>query len=407
MTSSLTWLDYSDHDRRRAIELIKQFREQDTRDELGIGTIRDALSDLLFPGTSTIQSRVRYFLLIPWLYLQLEGKRTASAVARDRARRGELKLIPALLASDDPEGTIGRLVKDRLKILPSTIYWSGLHRWGICLFPGHQDQYHRSLDGFYASQSRTLRADDGERLGGVRMRNWHPGLPSAPANFPAAVSLRLRKVDAEYLKERILTQCPRTLLSFLVDRGLDADHADFPWEHPRVGEVPEHNRRELEHAHNFSVAIFGAPLLYNLMLGELRGSEDLVDEYRSALLGWLTDVTALFPHLQAWDRTEFWILVRKQNPLISLSTQLFVDQWLEFTLSPERRKVVEHKRARALVRDREYAMKRNLSRLNNPRALELWGGAAGARQLNFRWNPIVREIVRDIRRGLKIGDTDA
>lgn len=44
---------------RRIIDL---FDEKDTRDELGLGAARDALSDLMFPGTSTIQTRLRYML---------------------------------------------------------------------------------------------------------------------------------------------------------------------------------------------------------------------------------------------------------------------------------------------------------------------------------------------------------
>lgn len=56
---SLTWLDYSEQERRQAMEVIDLFREEETRDELGLGTIRDAFADLLFAGTSTIQTRAR------------------------------------------------------------------------------------------------------------------------------------------------------------------------------------------------------------------------------------------------------------------------------------------------------------------------------------------------------------
>jgi hypothetical protein len=34
-----------------------------TRDELGIGSVRDAFAELLFPGTGAIMTRARYFLL--------------------------------------------------------------------------------------------------------------------------------------------------------------------------------------------------------------------------------------------------------------------------------------------------------------------------------------------------------
>jgi hypothetical protein len=44
------------------VDVISAFREQDTRDELGLGTIRDGFANILFPGTSTIQTRARYFL---------------------------------------------------------------------------------------------------------------------------------------------------------------------------------------------------------------------------------------------------------------------------------------------------------------------------------------------------------
>ena len=45
MASTLSWLDYSERDRRKALDVVDLFREQATRDELGIGTVRDALAD--------------------------------------------------------------------------------------------------------------------------------------------------------------------------------------------------------------------------------------------------------------------------------------------------------------------------------------------------------------------------
>jgi len=58
-TSTLSWLDYTDEDQRRARELIALFSETESRDELGIGSVCDALSELMFPGISVIQTRAR------------------------------------------------------------------------------------------------------------------------------------------------------------------------------------------------------------------------------------------------------------------------------------------------------------------------------------------------------------
>jgi hypothetical protein len=84
MTAILAWLDYSERDRKRALDVVGLLREPSTVDELGLGPVRDAFADMLFPGTSTIQTRARYFLFVPWQYAELERLR----FRRTRRRRG-------------------------------------------------------------------------------------------------------------------------------------------------------------------------------------------------------------------------------------------------------------------------------------------------------------------------------
>ena len=47
MPSTFAWLDYCESERRKALDVIQAFGDQGTLDELGIGTTRDALADLL------------------------------------------------------------------------------------------------------------------------------------------------------------------------------------------------------------------------------------------------------------------------------------------------------------------------------------------------------------------------
>ena len=49
--SSFTWLDYSERDRRKMLEVVDLFKERETRDELGLGAVRDSFADQFFPGT--------------------------------------------------------------------------------------------------------------------------------------------------------------------------------------------------------------------------------------------------------------------------------------------------------------------------------------------------------------------
>jgi hypothetical protein len=113
------------------LDVIDLFREHETRDELGIGSVRDAFADLLFPGTSTIMTRARYFLIVPWLYQRLEARRVSSAEVAAKARAAELDLIEVIGRSSDHDGQIGKRAKRRLKRLPSSVYWQGLGVWGI------------------------------------------------------------------------------------------------------------------------------------------------------------------------------------------------------------------------------------------------------------------------------------
>src|SRR5437773_10752828 len=255
--SAFAWLSYSESERRKALDVISLFRERDTRDELGIGVIRDAFADLLFPGTSTIQTRARYFLFVPWIYQRLEKKRVRSAEAAERARRDELALIEPLADSGDPDGTIGIEARQALKRLPSNVYWQGLERWGIRVYPGSQDQYHRSLDGFYSRVGSATRNDDGEIVGDHARRNWHAGLPSAPADFPEASSFLLTCAEAEYLRDRILGTASRTLLAFLVGEAKPCDSVDFPWMHPQRDAFGSTIREQLSHARCFSEVFHG------------------------------------------------------------------------------------------------------------------------------------------------------
>ncbi len=94
--SKFACIDYDDEQRRRMSALARLFSETDARDELGLGVIRDSISDLLFPGTSTIQTRVRYMLFIPWLFIDLEKKGLTGSDFEKAADKAERSLIKVL-----------------------------------------------------------------------------------------------------------------------------------------------------------------------------------------------------------------------------------------------------------------------------------------------------------------------
>ena len=72
------------------LSALRQLTEPGAVDELGVGTIRDGFSDILFPGTSTIQTRAKYLFIISYICLELErGKK----LLPEALEQGELDLI--------------------------------------------------------------------------------------------------------------------------------------------------------------------------------------------------------------------------------------------------------------------------------------------------------------------------
>lgn len=402
--SQFVWLDYSEHERRKMLDIVDLFRERDTRDELGIGSVRDTFADLFFPGTSTIMTRARYFLLVPWTYQRLERQRVGSEQIAERARRAETALIEAIEDSDDKDGNIGRLARTALKRLPSSVYWQGLAVWGIRSFIGAQSQYHLSLDRHYSqlarlggrASERDVEHDD------LVLPNWHGGLISPPSAFPGECSLRLTHREADYLSERIRLSpsSSGSLLAVLVAQGRRSDDVPFVWQYPFGAKVPAALGEMVDQARNFSEIMHGAPLLYNLMLSEQARRDEGVTKYGKDFAKWAQLLAQRSRTFAEWKRRRFWELVLETNPRIPGLTKEFIDTWWDLALAGDAAGLRDDPAARALIRERERRLKKNLARIDNRDAQALWRGDSGSAQLEFRWL-ISQRLLSDIFEGLE------
>ncbi len=401
--SSFAWLDYAEHDRRLALDVIDQFREQDTRDELGLGALRDGFADLLFPGTGTVQTRPRYFLFVAWTYQALERKKASSAEIRAKARKAEIELIEVLLEQGGPDGVIGRFARTGLKRLPSNIYWQGLGALGILRFKGSQDQYHRSLDDYYRRGGLDLRADDNELANRVGAFNWAPSIPKPPRDFPRSATLDLTSEEAEFIRERVAYERPDSLLRFLLDQEHDPPEAGFPWALAVVDSAPERLQEQLLHARNLSETTYGAALLYNLILARLRTWDEKVALYEEQLDAWVRDLELRRPELADWNRRRFWEIAESTGAMVTPRTRAFVDAWVDFATGPNAASVRTSRAAEALVCNRERALKRKQARVDNARARDVWNGASGTRRLTYRWE-VTQRLLTDVYDGRQAAD---
>lgn len=389
------------------MEVVSLFKEKTTVDNMGLGSIRDTFSDLLFPGTSVLFTRARYLLFVPWLCLRLEDEGTSSRRAAQRLQELEIQLITALVTGDDSTatGVIGRDARQNLKQFPSAMYWNGLRRFGILTTPVTRAQYLAGLDGFHRDRRQAVEDDESVAIDGV-VHNWHLDLPGAPDDLLDATTVDLTAEEAGYLTDRITITAPQSLTAHLLQSPV-TDDASFPWSHPAVADLSPATAAVVDHARRFSELMNGSLLLYNLLLAQevrrrrarhesVAVDEDKVDEYRDELRTWARLMNQPAGDLADWDMGDFWEVTLGANHRVPTSTQWFVDQWRGLVACHGPTDVADADDARHLVRTREFRMKGSLARLHNPRALERWNGDAGSSPLDYRWEtvgPLVAEIV--------------
>lgn len=394
MPSLLAWLDHSEEDQRRMRELVAMFTQEESRDELGIAAIRDAFSNRLFPGTSVIQTRARYFLFVPWIFREGGRRPLSGPTLREWGETRERWLIEALRRGGDHEGLIGRYVGTGVRILPSTIYWSGLQTFGITRHPGNLDQALRASSGFSL--------DEADEIDDRRATIWHPTLPEMPPGFLKfeSTNFELSGEEASWLAERIEESVPDSMLGYLLLHRLEplSDSA-APWEDPAGQQLPDALMSILEHGRLFSLAIHGANLLYNLLLARRAeelgfGAEDLPGSYEQQLDQWWQEVDQ-DPGIRRWDRNGFWEVVEATHGKVALSTVRFISAWLDRIGDGTVAAASSNRALAALISDRERQLKGAKSRFLNDRLLAQWRGGSGVGRHTYRWN-VVRTHLIDI-----------
>lgn len=396
MPAHLSWVDFcEDHRSRMLNEILSLFTDHGTLDVLGLGPIRDAFAERFFPGTSTIYTRAKYMLFIPWIYQDIERNHTKSAYVAEEARRKEVDLIGALLKSGDTDGLMGKRVKGELRRFPSSIYWAGLGTWGIRLFPGSQSQYHRYLDRFYELKEHEERAGDGGLVYSNVRPNWDPSIPRCPSGFPKGAHFSLTLAEARYLRDRIKLSHSESLMRVFLDYGRPVK-SEFVWQQPSVEYAPSDLQSDVEYAMNFSETMWGASVLYNLMLAELRGDDQ--DGFRSDLNDWARGIHARRKELSAWAQS-LWHTGMLSDTKIPKHVRQFVTDWLQLMCARNPLRMADDELARALVHKRERDLKGARARLDNRRAHDERSGVFGYSPMDFRWR-IAYELLIDIFDGL-------
>lgn len=385
--SSFGWLDLDAAASERVSTLMRALEEPGTLDPLGLGSVRDAFSALLAPGTSTIQTRLRYFLFLPWICQGVERDRVSPTKFASRLRDDEARLIDCLRNLGPNQGVQGYTSGRNLRRMPSEAYWGGLASWGL-----------RRLELSIAEYGR--RAAALGRIDGGRDDDGNPThqalsmwalLPDAPAGFLSEeLSFELSSSEATTLVEHLRYHHPTSLLAVSTSFPTDAAEAAWPWDIPAVrlkGDLKE----VLRHARCLSELTAGPQHVYNLLLARRAASElawdtsDLEDRIIEKLENWALLVDDRHSELQAWvdDLPAFWAFLSPQAR-ITEPTSRFIEQMVR-SAAADPRVFAEDVGVHALIGDREIRLKAQRARLGSRTALENWNQQEFGGQLIYRW----------------------
>lgn len=392
MPSTFGWLDADSEHRRRMLEVVDLFKEPGTLDELGIGAIRDALSDALFPGTSTIHTRLRYVLFVPWLLRRAAHQPTPGEMGTE-FRSLEYRMITSLLAGGEKLGVIGNTARTALKRMPSGVYWGALDAWGISRAGFSTDGFFRRQYDYRQLTRRTAATDDPEARELLPGDGLDPHLLPPPDDLLRAATFDLSDEEEQYLSDAIATSAAGSMLSWLVLHQ-PATMPDFVWDIDNLHDTPAPLAELVDHARRFSVAIHGANILYNLVLARQARRDDLVARYEDLIEQWRGELHRTGV-LDGWSRSAWWAAIHRQNPRLRPITRQFVDRWLDLIGTHD--DIAANREAATLIGTRERQIKGGRARTVNQSALDRWGGDSGLGRHDFRW-VVARRHLQDLYR---------
>lgn len=279
------WIDFSKEDRKKVLSVIDLLTEDGTLDELGIAAIRDGFADDFFPGTSTIQTRAKYFLLVPYI---LDTITHTSHVPLNRIKvilDQEERECAEILNSLNADGVVGsRALKSGgwVQRTPADIYWTGIRRYQIFLGGSMSlAEYLRTAVSLNDSKKELKKlgsrnddaldfGSDDDDAGALYSKTFWKLPVYNRKTWKNELSMDLSRSEAEFLKEQIITTQPDSMMAFIlkVDMREIMQIKSFHALETVISKFPSELQKSYYLARAFSNFIYLARIRYNLILSQ-------------------------------------------------------------------------------------------------------------------------------------------
>lgn len=395
------WLDFDEAESQHVRDFLRQDVEGEGTDPLRIGSsVRDRISERLFPGTSTQYTRLRYVILAPAIL----GKPRAAV---SRLKQSQATLNAQLRQANVKEtGIIGSRNPERDFVY---LYWTALRTWKFLQPTTDDDRDVTVANGIAALHSKAVTDEEGNVLTDLRVK-WDPTVVQLAndfwkgANDSGWPSIHCRQAEADYVLGQWIALPSRPALAAIASQvraGRPQSTASYPWTVRFRGFKDA--RDELDRARAVSLICWSAQLAYNFaLLGvakklEARGVETTWQRQGQDLSAteafiermfssWHSALAAEEGTLAPWTDASHWgalgsnssrnFLATTTRMLLAKKTNLKSGEWA------------------AWLKEREKV--NPAPRLGNESHLATWSGTAQmARRWDFRWTSSVRRLVED------------
>ena len=297
MESKIGWIDFSPSQKDRVKRFIDMIDAGGMLDELGVGVIRDSISNEIFPGFSTLYTRAKYFFITPYILLDWyrscrnNNKQDGVEYFNEVERKVNKNISDYFknLSDKNDESYFGKRTGGKLSRLPSEVYWNGIKRLKLVDSVGSLEQLLNQKP--YAINELC----SNERGNGVVKELGELGESSIVhvtpfpgwKDFINEHGLTLQEGEAETLKQHLLDNVPDSLPALLVsdlvsDSGIWKKYKEVKGKriesnvlnNPMIcfieqvhSEIANSTLKEnLIQAHNFSLFMYGPHIAYNISL---------------------------------------------------------------------------------------------------------------------------------------------
>ena len=280
------WIDFSKTERTKILSVLDLLGEKGVLDELGISQIRDGYSDLFFPGTSTIQTRAKYFFIVSYAFRDLEFNNQYTYHKLKKTFDDTEKRCAHIFLENNPDesGIIGKRsirTGSWVSRTPSSIYWTGLRRYDFFKGKMSIDNYIKFISvqkqntkGAVNLGNRSDKNHDDKNAGDVQKTHLF-NIPVYQRNWLDDLKMSLTPDEGQFLKNQIIETCPDSIMGQVLKEDIYEflDISSFNELERIIYKFSDDIQNDFIKANSFSEFCFALRVVYNLIVSENKNTK--------------------------------------------------------------------------------------------------------------------------------------